>query len=165
MDQEPFFPPPRVQGYREAAERPLDPPSGAQPSAPPTSKARVVVSRPQVDPDDAAKESVAARARRLVQPASAESAYWREGSLLARHPRPFGALVLLLGAWSVWSSVSTLLHGGYYWTRGVAAGPVLVMGGIYILLTGYKPTSDWRAGLSAFAVLGLLLGLVLLHFM
>ncbi len=155
----PFFPEPGASIYRAPAERVVVEP----PPAPPLdARKKVVVSRPDAPAGSPAPHPAALTAEDLYTLAG-ESA-----PIAARFPRALGSVLLALGGWSVWVSLTVLLHGGRYGFRGVVSGPPLALLGLYLLVfrcpldrrTG-RPTEAWRVGAGVTFAAGLAIGLAL----
>ena len=97
-----------------------------------------------------------------------ERRFWSRYTFFHRYPRVVGALALAAGALSCASTIDTLFHGGIYFTRGTLFGPVGVLVGAFLTITG-RPTDRegrtfpwWRGGMIAATLLGLAIGAVLL---
>jgi hypothetical protein len=163
VDERPFFPPPRPRGepYREPAPVPAvtEVAAPAQPR-----KAIVFVTRPEPQPDETPPRRVPAAPNLFAK----ERSYWDRYGTFTRFPRVFGALLVALGGSVTWSSVDTLLHGGFYGRRSAVLGPVALATGLWPLIFGMPrdgghPPPWWTLGYVTCAVLGFAIGLGLLY--
>ena len=128
---------------------------------------RVEVSRPEppvIDAPGPPPQAVAPLAQVLRE----ERTYWQRHQTFARYPRAVGLGLVGLGGFLLYSTVDTLLHGGYYGVRSTITAPVVVLAGAWSVAFGYplersgRPPAWWTAGLVACVISGFLIGLALL---
>ncbi len=173
MADDPFFPQPRAKGsYREPAQRELVVPdvqkeAETKVDAPAPEAVKPVITRPlhpEEMPPSVKKEP------RLGRLAEEEQRFWRSHSLVARYPRAFALVLTMLGALSTWSSVDTLLHGGFY-TRAALFGPPMLGAGIFPLVFGFPshPTEGnprwWKIGYGVTFGVGCICGVMLVYYL
>jgi len=171
VGDDPFFPQPRAKGsYREPATVDLlvhDRREEATAEEKSSDEKKPVINRP-LHPDEmppSVKKEPA-----IGNVAREEQRFWRSHSLIAKYPRAFALVLTLIGAFSTWASVDTLMNGGYY-TRAALFGPPLLGAGVFPLIFGFPshPTEgnprSWKIGYGVSFGVGCFCGVLLMYYL